>query len=240
VKTQKQLDNEMPARLLSAACAIIAAIHFYNSSGKADLVLLGFVALCALPWMGSVFDSISSNSLKWRNQQGEAPAPAEPIQQTKKIADLRKTDFLRFDLRRFDTRRALMAPLIPTPRASPLPATPHATTTAEQPSAMPIYLFAPIPFPMLTNQEKKVLATLWKYQKIHFPRNPEQRWTFTVGSNSPHYTQFSYGFLLLGAKGLATVAPSGQILLSNQGFNYCQSHDAEISRWPATYDDFSN
>lgn len=236
MKTQKQLDNEMPARLLSVSCAIIATIHFYNSSGKADLVLLGFVALCALPWMGSVFDSISSNSLKWRNQQGEAPAPAEPVQQTKKIADSRTINLLRSNLRRFDFK----APLIPTPRVSPLPETIRASSTAEQPSAMPMYLFAQIPFPMLTNQEKKVLATLWKYQKIHFPRNPEQRWTFTVGSNSPHYTQFSYGFLLLGAKGLATVAPSGQILLSNQGFNYCQAHDAEISRWPETYDNFSN
>lgn len=194
MKTQEQLDKEMPARLLSAACAIIAAVHFYNCGGKADFVLLGFVVLCAAPWLGGIFKSISKDGLEYRD--GFAPAP----------------------------------PVLP---AAALGNVPNLVAPAQQQ--------APSGFSTMASQEKKVLATLWKYQKMHFQDRRDQRWTFVVaGQNQPEHTEFSLGFLLLAAKGFATVAPSGQIMLTNAGYDFCLNHNAEILAWPRTYDNFSN
>jgi hypothetical protein len=182
MKTQDQL--EMPAQLLSVACALIAVIHFYNCSGKADFVLLGFVVLCALPWMGGIFESVSKHGVKYR-QQGSTSVP--------------------------------LAGLVALVNANPASA-----------------------FSQMAIQEKKVLATLWKYQRIHFQNRVDQRWTFTVGTGSPEYMEFSIGVLLLIDKKYAAVAPSGQIMLTETGYSFCQVHDVEISVWPATYDKFSN
>ncbi len=179
-----QDQREMPAQLLSIACALIAIIHLCNCSGKADFVLLGFVALGAAPWMGGIFESISKDGVKYR-QQGSTPAQ---------------------------------------------PATPFAIAQAH-PSSI---------FSQMAIQEKKVLATLWKYQKIHFQNRRDQRWTFTVATGSPEYMEFSFGVLLLIDKRYAAVAPSGQIMLTESGYNFCHEHDLEISAWPTTYDRFSN
>ena len=181
---KNQDQPEMPAQLLSVACALIAVIHFYNCSGKADFVLLAFVALSAAPWMGGIFESISKDGVKYR-QQGFTPA--QPA--------------------------ALIAPL---------PANP--------PSA----------FSQMLLQEKKVLATLWKYQKKHSQNHPNERWTFTVRAGSPEYHDFSLGELLLFVKHYAAAAPSGQIMLTEEGYTFCQTNDVEISAWPITYDTFSN
>jgi len=189
-------ENEpvVPAQLLSATCAVIAAIHFYNCSGKADFVLLAFVALGAAPWMGDVFESISKDGIKYR-QQGSTPAPA----------------------------------VAPAPDAGG-----HTTRFAA------VGRVTPSAFAQLAPQAKKVLATLWKYQQKQFPNWRERRWTFTVRTGSPEYMEFSLGELLLSQKGYIAVAPSGQIMLSDEGCKFCEEHILEISDWPITYDKFSN
>ncbi len=92
-----------------------------------------------------------------------------------------------------------------------------------------------------TYDAMKVLATLWHYQKGHFQGSREQRWTFTVGPGSPEYAEFSRGFIHLVSKGFTGLAPNnGQVMLTDAGFNFCQAHDPQISKWSDIYDKFSN
>lgn len=90
-------------------------------------------------------------------------------------------------------------------------------------------------------QEMKVLATLWRYQKLHFHGSRQQLWTFTVGQGSPEYMSFSLGFINLVRRGFADLAPNnGQVMLTQTGFDFCQAHDEQISIWDDIYDKFSN
>lgn len=201
----ERFEEELPGRLLSVVCAIIGFVHFANSGWKADWVLFAFVALCFLPWLGYVFESVGGE--KWgakyrENQQGKTSTPAPP-------------------------------PAAPGAIEAPgQPPAGQVIRMVQQPSAAPDQFIYP---------EMKVLATLWKYQKIHCPGTRQQRWTFTVGQDSPDYMSFSLGFLQLVRKGLADLAPnSAQIMLSDAGYDFCQQHDEELSRWKDTYDRFSN
>src|SRR5690242_798524 len=130
MKSQEQLDKEMPSRVLTVISMVVGGIHFVQSSGHADAVLLGLFVLAAIPWMGTVFESIGKDGAKFRTLQGEESSP----------------------------------PAL----SSAQHAMPSLNQTRIQPSA----------FSELTRPEKKVLATLWKYQKIHFPSDRVQRWTF--------------------------------------------------------------
>jgi len=70
----ERFEEELPGRLLSAACIIIAIVHFAHSEWKADWVLLAFVALCFMPWLGYVFESVGGENwgAKYRkNKQGK-------------------------------------------------------------------------------------------------------------------------------------------------------------------------
>jgi hypothetical protein len=95
-------------------------------------------------------------------------------------------------------------------------------------------------FDAMAYDEKKIISTLWRYQKRHFPDQKEARWTFVVQIGSPDYMGFSYGFLELVKKGFASVAANGQIMLSQSGYLFCEANDAPLSRWTDTYDRFSS
>ena len=53
------------------ACGFVAVIHLFGSSGKADLALLGLLALAAVPWMRHRFKKIGPIEL----HQGAIDAP---------------------------------------------------------------------------------------------------------------------------------------------------------------------
>jgi hypothetical protein len=38
--------------------------------------------------------------------------------------------------------------------------------------------------------QKKILGTLWRYQRINYPNGFSQRWTFAVGPEDPEYPEF--------------------------------------------------
>ena len=97
-----------------------------------------------------------------------------------------------------------------------------------------------VPTLLLSNDEFKILATLWKYQKRHFKEDKSRRWTFAVGLGSPDYGVFSIGVIELVKKGFVAPAPNGQVMLTNYGFTFCEEHDAKLSEWPETYDNFTN
>jgi hypothetical protein len=207
----KRFEEELPGRLLSVACVIICFVHLAASEWKADWVLFAFVVLCFIPWLGYVFESIGGDN--WG-------------------AKYRKT------------KQGSTAASTPTPAPPQPPATaPAAAARVGEPAPAVIRMVQqPSPAPdQFIYSEMKILATLWKYQKIHFSGSPQQRWTFTVGQGSPEYTTFSLGFLQLVRKGLADIAPNNaQVMLTEAGYAFCQMHDAELSRWQDTYDRFSN
>jgi hypothetical protein len=229
MKGQGQLDREMPSRLLSGACAIVALIHFYNSDGKADWVLLGLLALGALPWMGKVFKSITKEGVVF---QGDVPAPEEPP---------------------------------PARLTGATPPPPPERPTTSQGDEAPATIgdvkriagdaigdrfgrtvreiqnrFGTVAIHFSTD-ERKIVATLWKYQKLHFPSDKSRRWTFTVSQEAPDFPRFSRGLTELARKQLVAIAPNGQVMLTNGGLAFCERNNADIStNWTDTYDQFSN
>lgn len=81
MKSSEQFERELPSRCLSLVCGIIGIIHFWHSAWKADWVLFGLIALCFLPWMSYVFESIGGD--KWgvkflKPIQGETQTPPTP------------------------------------------------------------------------------------------------------------------------------------------------------------------
>jgi hypothetical protein len=125
--------------------------------------------------------------------------------------------------------------VIPQPQPAievPLPAVQAPGVVEQMPKLLP---------EQFTYDAMKVLATLWRYQKIHFKNSREQRWTFTVGPGSPEHTEFSRGFVHLVSKGFANLAPNnGQVMLTDAGYDFCLAHDANINKWSDIYDRFSN
>lgn len=192
--------NDVPRRALPAACAIVATIHFYNSSGRADWILIVVLAVGAAPWLSKYIKSISHKGIEFAEQGSVFLAPQ--------------------------------------PQAPPPGPPPPGQANAPQPQ--PAGGQPPVlTFNLLSYHEKKILATLWKYQRQLFGENREPRWTFIVLNESPSNMAFSLGCLGLFGKNLAGTAPNGQIMLSNAGFDFCGLNAAQIAGWSDTYDNFS-
>jgi len=84
----------------------------------------------------------------------------------------------------------------------------------------------------LSNDAKKVLATLWRYQKLYFSNEPEKRWTFLINPNSEAYTEYLYGMVELMKLGYITINKSNnQIKLTNEGLNYASTNQT-IQNYP--------
>lgn len=219
-------EGALPCALLSLVCLLVGSIHFVCSDYKADFVLVTLIVVGFAPWLGHVFESFGRDGLKYRNLQSwvigapksvvdEAGAAPEGIhfRRPVPVPVTRPGD--------------IVAGPSHQPASSP-PPTPRIENVVFNPS-----------FSTLMPPEKKVLATLWKYQQIHFP-NPELgQWTFTVNPRVPDYAVFSMGLMGLRILGLAGVAQNGQAVLTREGVFYCQ-HQPEVSLWTDTYDNFSN
>lgn len=77
----------------------------------------------------------------------------------------------------------------------------------------------------VNDDSKKILSTLWRYQKQHFRDDSSRRWTFTVQAKSTEYKKYINGLSELLNKDLVTVNPeNNQILLSNEGLLYIENH----------------
>jgi hypothetical protein len=79
---------------------------------------------------------------------------------------------------------------------------------------------------------KSLLATLWKYQQEHYPKDPTGigRWTFMVHHKSKKYEQFRLGLsecINAGLVGLWIF--NNQVYLLDKGIEYCQENSEELS-----------
>ena len=73
----------------------------------------------------------------------------------------------------------------------------------------------------LSDDAKKILATLWKYQKQHFKDEYSRRWTFRVFPNAYQYSSYLSGISELIKSGLVVVSPENeQCMLTNEGISF--------------------
>jgi len=104
-----------------------------------------------------------------------------------------------------------------------LPPAPSAPSTPAQPTS------APAGDPLADPNARRILATLWRYQRQHFANDDTRRWTFTVHPFAPAYPDFVTGLALLLRRGLAVVAPeNNHCMLSNEGLAFCRQHATEL------------
>ncbi|MGC3990189.1 MAG: hypothetical protein QM796_11005 [Chthoniobacteraceae bacterium] len=95
-------------------------------------------------------------------------------------------------------------------------------------------------FAALQAQTRKVIKTLWTFQKKQFPNDLSKRWGFGIGIGAPDYMEFSTGLLEAIKYGLAVVGPRGLCFLSEVGVAYCEQHNEAIEAEPEFYRSFSN
>lgn len=73
----------------------------------------------------------------------------------------------------------------------------------------------------LSDDAKRILGTLWKYQHQSFPVDSEKRWSFRVLPHSNEYASFVCGFGELLKLGYVAVSPeNGHCMLTNDGIKY--------------------
>jgi hypothetical protein len=82
---------------------------------------------------------------------------------------------------------------------------------------------------MAEPRARKILATLWRYQKLYFANDNSKRWTFAASPLAPQYAAYLFGLAPLVQSGVAVVsAESGHCMLSARGLLYCQDHDGDL------------
>lgn len=86
----------------------------------------------------------------------------------------------------------------------------------------------------LSPEEKKIMATLWRYQKQHFGDDKSKRWTFVVSPTAPLYSKYLKGTSELFEKGLISFAPDHHIMLTNEGIQFME-HNIEVQNNAAIY-----
>ncbi len=87
----------------------------------------------------------------------------------------------------------------------------------------------------LSTQAKKVLATLWRYQKQSFGNDVTRRWTFRIHPLSPDYPRFLTGLSESVNRGWVAVSPeTHQCMLTNEGLAYIEG-DQEIQNYEDIY-----
>jgi hypothetical protein len=80
-------------------------------------------------------------------------------------------------------------------------------------------------FESLTDNGKKVMRTLWRYQKMYFHDDYKTRWTFKIFANNPEYPAFLGAVSELLGKGLIFINPENeQSALTNEGISLMSSN----------------
>jgi hypothetical protein len=214
---------------------LVGVIHFWNSGGKADFVLITLIVICFAPWLGHVFESIGKDGVKFRVVQDQTPiAPVDPLRPSVH-APVASNEGVRLQVSEATN---------PPPVSGTVDATrrPDAEFERAVQNRVDEEIAARTnpPFESLPSDAKKILATLWKYQRKYFPDNVAGRWTFAVQGTGTEMVRYASGLVLLYRYGFVGMAANNQAALTDAGFNYCQQHSADVANWPDTYDKFDN
>ena len=93
-------------------------------------------------------------------------------------------------------------------------------------------------FSAFSLEAKRVLKSLWHFQKKLYGPDNATRWGFTVGSGASNYKDFLSGVGFLIGKNLIVTDLNQMVYLKNEGIDFCNSNDSEINSFPLYYREF--
>lgn len=106
-------------------------------------------------------------------------------------------------------------------------ATESATAPAARKPTGPLMVF---PDPnALTKEERKMLKTLWLYQRTYLLNKENKLWGFTISEAAPDYPEFMLGYSNLSQRGFVSQGDKGLVFLTDVGINYCRLYENRIS-----------
>lgn len=80
-----------------------------------------------------------------------------------------------------------------------------------------------ISYNAVSDSGKKILRTLWHFQKQHFGIDSDKRWGFTIGSGS-EYRDFEFGAFTLMQQNAVVKDQRGMVFLTDSGLEFCKKH----------------
>ena len=69
---------------------------------------------------------------------------------------------------------------------------------------------------------KKILRTLWHYQKQHFGADSEKRWGFTIRGQGAEAKDFEFGVFTLLQQNAVIQDEQGMVFLTESGIEFCK------------------
>jgi hypothetical protein len=100
--------------------------------------------------------------------------------------------------------------------------TAHFQTDTESPPETDDY-----DFESSSPQARKVLRTLWTFQRMTFgPNDAQRRWGFGINPAAPDYAFFAAGSAELVMRGLVARNEKAMVFLNNEGMDFCRRHEA--------------
>lgn len=85
---------------------------------------------------------------------------------------------------------------------------------------------------------RKVMRTLWKYQREQFKDDFSQRWAFGVHPMAMDYPQFRNGITELRFDGLVLYDGRGMVYLTDKGIEFCRANEDGLAGDGDTWDKF--
>jgi hypothetical protein len=92
------------------------------------------------------------------------------------------------------------------------------------------------PYPVAS---RRILATLWFYQKEGFGENSLKRWGFGVGLGASDYSEFQSGVTPLTQDKMVHVDQRGICYLTNEGMDFCREKKASLEAQGPFYKHFA-
>ncbi len=93
-------------------------------------------------------------------------------------------------------------------------------------------------FSQLNAHTKKIIKTLWKYQKDLFKDDYSKRWTFGLYHVSDEYASYVIGLgelLELGLVSFAKDEKTVQCMLTNDGIKFCEDNIDDVNKYEVYY-----
>jgi len=75
---------------------------------------------------------------------------------------------------------------------------------------------------------KKILRTLWHYQKQHFGADSDKRWGFTIRGEGPEAKDFDFGVFTLLQQNAIIQDEQGMVFLTESGIEFCKQNPSFV------------
>jgi hypothetical protein len=87
-----------------------------------------------------------------------------------------------------------------------------------------------------SDDAKKILKTLWRYQKEYFKDQDQKRWTFTVSPAAPDHPAFLRGLSELVNTALVSISPqNNHCMLTNEGIRFGRQNETALESFSDIY-----